>query len=664
MKYKLRFLSIFILLVLVLLPVGTVWAACPPNMPVLFKGDVFVGGSPAVDGTSITLWQGATEVGSATTSGGKYSGIGVCPDDYGGLLIVGRVDGEYGGEAICPTSAIPPTFTLNLNVTIVTEPNIWVTPTTKNFGDVQVGTKSPAQTFDVGNSGDADLDVYEITLTGSDPDQFEITYDAVSWGTFPPMTSDELQVKFTPDSSGTKTAILSIPSNDPDTPTFDVNLRGRGSSEPPTPTNVLVQVAFLLDSSGSIGSGNWAIIVNGLADAVDDSDCFPHNGSVELTVVRFGSSADTPVGPVVITPSNVDGVADDIRDIAYLSAGSTCISCAFDEAADQLRNSPNFSRSVKQAINLVTDGYPASKSASEAARDDCIDDLDMTENQDVICAEAIGSGADVDWLRDYIVYPQPGCDWPIGDSEPDCNGWVREVEDAEEFADTICEKLEAILVTPITCDFTAMPRRGMTPLTVQFSNLSTGPIDSVSWDFGDGKTSTQQNPRHIYYQPGKYDVTLLVNGDSTECEIIMENYIDVLPDLVEEEGPNLAAAYLLVSPEEGRPGQEFEISINVGNDGGTTGTRSIALYLNGVLEQSQTVSVGPGSSKLLVFRVTKWEPGVYQVLLEGNEGQFTVIEQEDQKFYPGPLGTPGIIVIVVVAVVLIGAIVFVFMRRE
>jgi hypothetical protein len=353
-------------------------------------------------------------------------------------------------------------------------------------------------------------------------------------------------------------------------------------------------------------------------------------------------------------------VADDIRDIAYLDAGSTCISCAFDEAADQLKDSPNYSRSVKQAINLVTDGYPASKSASETARDDCIDDLDMTEKQDVICAEAIGDGADVDWLRDYIAYPQPGCDWPIGDSEPDCDGWVRQVEDAEEFADTICEKLEAILVSPIVCDFTATPRRGMTPLVVQFTDSSTGPINSWLWDFGDGKTSTQQNPRHIYYQTGRYTVTLMLNGEITECEEIIE----VLPDLVQEEGPNLAAAYLLVSPEEGRPGQEFEISINVGNDGGTTGTRSIALYLNGELEQSQTVSVSPGSSKLLVFRVTKWEPGVYQVLLEGNEGQFTVIAPEEARFLPGPLGTPGIIVIVVVAIVLIGAIVFVFMRRE
>ena len=659
MKLKLRLLTILALLVLVLLPVGTVWATCPPSPLQLFTGTVTVGGSPADDGTSITAWVGGIERASTTTSGGSY-GIQLCPDDYGGQLVTFNVDGTYGGEATCPASSGPPVI-VNLVVVIVTEPDIWVTPTTKNFGEVQVGTKSPAQTFDVGNNGNADLDVGTITLTGSDPDQFEITFDAVSGQTISPAGSDELQVKFTPSSSGTQTATLRIPSNDPDEDPLDVSLRGRGSSAPtPPPGDVSVQVAFLLDSSGSIGSSNWNIMVNGLADAVADSRCFPHDGSIELTVVRFGCTADVPVGPVVITSGNADSVAADIADINYWNDGCTCIACAFDEAADALENSPNYSRSLKQAINLVTDGYPDCWGCAVDARDNCIDDLDMTAAQDVICCEGIGSGVDMDWLTDEIAFPQPGCEWPIGDPNPECDGWVRQVDDAEEFADTICEKLEAIVVSPVVCDFSATPTRGRAPMRVQLTDESTGPVTSWLWDFGDGKTSTQRNPMHIYPQPGSFTVTLTLNGDSTECETIIE----VDPDMVAQEGPNLAAAYLLVSPEQGRPGQEFEISINVGNDGGATGTRSIVLYINGELEQSQTVSVSAGASKLLVFRVTKSEPGVYQVLLEGNEGQFTVIDQADAKNYPGPLGTPGIIVIVVVAIILIGAIVFVFMRRE
>jgi len=573
------------------------------------------------------------------------------------------VDGVYAASNICPPPvALPPPIYLNLSICILPEPNIWVNPLSWNFGDIQVGLSSATHTFDVGNSGDADLHVSAVSLVGSDPGEFAITYDGAT-GTIPPMGLGDVHVEFSPTSSGVKTAILRIYSDDPDTPEVDVNLRGRGVTAPTPEYDVLVQVAFLLDSSGSIGYGNWNIIVNGLADAVRDSDCLPHNGSVELTIVRFGcEDADVPVGPVVITSGNADMVAADIADIAYWSAPCTSIDEAFDEARQALKNSPNFSRSVKQAINLVTDGYPDCYECAEESRDDLIQDLLMTESQDVICCEAIGDGANVTWLRDWIAFPQPGCDWPVGDPNPDCPGWVREVEDAEEFAETICEKLEAILVRPIVCDFKATPTRGMVPLAVIFTNLSTGPYVDVLWDFGDGMTSTQQNPRHVYVVPGKYTVTLTLDGNGTECE----ESIEALPDMIADsrEGPNLATAYLLVSPEQGRPGQMFEISINVGNDGGATGTRSIALYINGELEQSQTVSVSPGSSKLLVFQVTKYEPGTYQVWLEGNEGQFIVIAPEDARFFPGPLGTPGIIVIVVVAVVLIGAIVFLVMRRE
>jgi len=790
MKHKLRLLVMFTLLVLVLLPVGTVWAACPPNPPIAFSGTVTVGGSPAVDGTAITLWVGATQIGSTTTSGGIYS-INICPDAYVGETIVFKVSGEVGGQYVCPASA-PAPITVNLVVVIVTEPDITVTPTTKNFGDVQVGTKSAAQTFDVGNDGDADLDVYTITLEGDDPDQFEITYDGVSGQTIAPMGSESLDVKFTPDSAGTKRAILRIPSNDPDTPTLDVNLRGRGTSAPPPPSDICEAIEEGVDwlvgeqnTNGSWGScgdywvGQTALVLLKLETHATDPDCgyglpspldsrYPYRQNVQDGLdFLMDNKVETPQGTyfhsdcvsrhepyetgcalMAIAASREPGTYGDVaQDTVDWLAWAQNDNGGWGYEA-------NVSRSDNSITGWVVLGLQYAESPAQGfecdipgfVRDeleDWVDYIQCTTPGD----DFGGSGytSPCDWVNslktgnllsqfeflgddvndprvqnavDYIVrqwddtsdcYYGPG--WREQSGDPahyhamfsimkGLEGYGIERIDGIDWFDDIAEVLleqqnpdgswptnccwcdshsirstawalltlqKAVAKPPvpaISCDFTAMPRRGMTPLTVQFSDLSTGPIDSWRWDFGDGKTSMQQNPRHIYYQPGRYDVTLLVNGDSTECEIIMENYIEVLPDLVEEEGPNLAAAYLLVSPEEGRPGQEFEISINVGNDGGTTGTRSIALYLNGVLEQSQTVSVGPGSSKLLVFRVTKWEPGVYQVLLEGNEGQFTVIEQEDQKFYPGPLGTPGIIVIVVVAVVLIGAIVFVFMRRE
>jgi PKD repeat protein len=70
-------------------------------------------------------------------------------------------------------------------------------------------------------------------------------------------------------------------------------------------------------------------------------------------------------------------------------------------------------------------------------------------------------------------------------------------------------------------DFTADERRGVEPFTVKFTDLSTGNPTSWSWDFGDGTTSIEQNPTHVYQKEGSYDVTLTVSnsyGTDTEAK--------------------------------------------------------------------------------------------------------------------------------------------------
>jgi PKD repeat protein len=47
---------------------------------------------------------------------------------------------------------------------------------------------------------------------------------------------------------------------------------------------------------------------------------------------------------------------------------------------------------------------------------------------------------------------------------------------------------------------------------VAFKDLSAGDIKSWHWDFGDGETSTEQNPIHSYKNPDHYVVVLNVAG--------------------------------------------------------------------------------------------------------------------------------------------------------
>ncbi len=61
-------------------------------------------------------------------------------------------------------------------------------------------------------------------------------------------------------------------------------------------------------------------------------------------------------------------------------------------------------------------------------------------------------------------------------------------------------------------DFSAFPPTKETPRTVRFMDRTRGgKVTSWLWDFGDGKTSTEQNPEHSYSKPGRYTVRLSVN---------------------------------------------------------------------------------------------------------------------------------------------------------
>jgi len=69
----------------------------------------------------------------------------------------------------------------------------------------------------------------------------------------------------------------------------------------------------------------------------------------------------------------------------------------------------------------------------------------------------------------------------------------------------------------LDADFTSNVTNGTAPLTVKFTNTSTGSPTSWSWEFGEGNTSTEQNPIHTYYSPGNYTVTLTAsNAESAD----------------------------------------------------------------------------------------------------------------------------------------------------
>ncbi|MFH1422573.1 MAG: PKD domain-containing protein, partial [Planctomycetota bacterium] len=104
-----------------------------------------------------------------------------------------------------------------------------------------------------------------------------------------------------------------------------------------------------------------------------------------------------------------------------------------------------------------------------------------------------------------------------------------------------------------TAAFSASPRRGEPPLSVQFTNSSTGEITSYEWDFdSDGTTdSTDESPSYNYIEEGAFTVTLRVSGPGGSDEEEKTDYISVEVGSGDEVALDVTSAYGNPYPDRG-----------------------------------------------------------------------------------------------------------------
>jgi beta propeller repeat protein len=117
----------------------------------------------------------------------------------------------------------------------------------------------------------------------------------------------------------------------------------------------------------------------------------------------------------------------------------------------------------------------------------------------------------------------------------------RNDNDGDVYVGTIPEG-EPTLIIPVA-NFSAIPISGKAPLSVFFSDKSTGTPKKWKWDFGDGTTSTKQNPTHKYSKVGVYTVKLTVTNAAGSNTATKTDYIKVIAKPV---------AAFSVSPTSGR----------------------------------------------------------------------------------------------------------------
>jgi PKD repeat protein len=97
--------------------------------------------------------------------------------------------------------------------------------------------------------------------------------------------------------------------------------------------------------------------------------------------------------------------------------------------------------------------------------------------------------------------------------------------DAGSNTSTLSSYITATTLYSPVASFTSDVASGTTPLAVQFTDTSTRSPTSWLWSFGDGYTSTLQNPSHTYTGTGSYTVTLTATNAAGSAIDTATDYI-------------------------------------------------------------------------------------------------------------------------------------------
>ena len=138
---------------------------------------------------------------------------------------------------------------------------------------------------------------------------------------------------------------------------------------------------------------------------------------------------------------------------------------------------------------------------------------------------------------------------------------------------------------------------GCAPLLVSFDDISSSSSSIVDWlwDFGDGGSSTSQNPIYEYQQAGEFTVSLMV-FDNNGCQSIVSEV-----DLIKASNV---------------PVLDFSVDINF-----SCNSSEMVTFTNNTLSPASfSWNFGDNSSSILPNPIHSYSTGLYDVTLIGNTG--------------------------------------------
>jgi PKD repeat protein len=156
---------------------------------------------------------------------------------------------------------------------------------------------------------------------------------------------------------------------------------------------------------------------------------------------------------------------------------------------------------------------------------------------------------------------------------------------------------------PPAVSFTGGPTSGSVPLTVTFTNASTG-ATNYSWDFGDGKSSGAINPSNTYTNAGTYSVTLTAIGAGGTNSLMLTNYVTVTnlppPAVNFSGGPTNGAAPLTVHFTNSSGGAT-NYSWTFGDGNASVAVNPVNIYTNAGTYSVALTAIGAGGTNRLTL---------------------------------------------------------------
>ncbi len=200
---------------------------------------------------------------------------------------------------------------------------------------------------------------------------------------------------------------------------------------------------------------------------------------------------------------------------------------------------------------------------------------------------------------------------------------------------------------PPAITVSASPQSGEAPLTVDFTATNTGgPVNTWSWDFGDGGNSSTQNPTYIYNTAGVYTATLTATGPGGSDVGTVEITVTappVPPAITVSASPQSGEAPLTVdftATNTGGPVNTWSWDFG---DGGNSSTQNPTYVYNtaGVYTATLTAT-GPGGSDVGTVEITVTElpvPPVITVSANPQSGEVPLQVTFTATVISGPVDT-------------------------